>query len=201
MTRYRIYHHYHEHEDSHDEKYAVREEQEEKNRIWHKKKNMPVKIEGKASVGNKEYSAEFTLPYQKAFNAVMAAEGFCDYVKVHGWHFTEELAEWASKMMLNVEDEDVPESERKNHSWSCEEVDIAVESLRLKTNAPIGDLTYEANKIYSDNFGNALEKEATCIKIAVANSTDPDGYDGQIFCRWLADVIGKNMKVDWNAFV
>lgn len=26
-------------------------------------------------------------------------------------------------------------------------------------------------------------------------------YEGVIFCRWTADVIGKNMKIDWEKFI
>lgn len=27
------------------------------------------------------------------------------------------------------------------------------------------------------------------------------GYDGMIFCRWTADVIGRGVKIDWEKFV
>jgi len=30
---------------------------------------------------------------------------------------------------------------------------------------------------------------------------DPDGYDGQPFNRWLSDVTGMHIQVDWSEFV
>mgnify|MGYP006916057372 FL=1 len=30
---------------------------------------------------------------------------------------------------------------------------------------------------------------------------DPDGYDGQIFNRWLSDIKGMRIPVDWSDFI
>lgn len=27
------------------------------------------------------------------------------------------------------------------------------------------------------------------------------GYDGMIFCRWVADMIGKSAKINWEKFI
>nr|DAE31746.1 MAG TPA: Proteasome maturation factor UMP1 [virus sp. ctBM815] len=35
--------------------------------------------------------------------------------------------------------------------------------------------------------------------MAVAN--DEDGYEGIQFCRYIADIIGKDDTIDWNDFI
>lgn len=140
-------------------------------------------------------SAELNLPYEKAANALMSAKGYSEYVKKHGYHFTDVLAEYASKQMKN--------SDKTSHSWSASTVKKTVESLgqQMPSNVTLGDITYAANMAYADFYPDLLRDEASCIKYALKTATDIDGYEGMIFCRWTADVIGKAVSIDWEKFV
>lgn len=140
-------------------------------------------------------STEFDLPYAKAMNALMSAKGYSEYVKKHGYHFTDALAEYASKLMKN--------GDKTSHSWSASTVKKTVESLGLHmpSHVTLGDITYAANMAYADFYPDLLRDEASCIKYALKVAADVDGYEGMIFCRWTADVIGKATSIDFEKFV
>lgn len=135
------------------------------------------------------------LPYEQSANALMSAKGYVDYVKKHGYHFTEALAEHVSKMMENANG--------TRHTWTASQVKKAMESLGLTipSNVTLGDITYLANMYYADLFPDPLKDEAACLKAAYKSAVDIDGYKGMTFCRWTADVIGKAIKIDWEGFV
>lgn len=118
------------------------------------------------------------------------------YVQAHGSNFTDELSEWASSQMDNAHGD-------KSHHWSVSDVKSAFE--RLGYNKPDGmtwgDAAYSANMHYADYFGESLKTEADCIKQAYADVSDPDGYPGKIFNRWLSDVVGKRVDVPWDNFI
>lgn len=125
-----------------------------------------------------------------------AMKEYNDYVKKHGNHFTDELSKWASDRMENAKGED-------GHHWSVEQVKSVFEKLGYQKpeENTWGDVAYSANMHYADYFGITLKTEAECIKQAYADLTDPDGYSGKIFNRWISDVIGKKIYIPWSTFV
>lgn len=145
-----------------------------------------------------EAKSSYTLPYESEANALMS-EDFESYVKKHGYHFTEALAEHVSKLMVNANGQE--------HSWTASQVKRAMESLGLnisaktKTEATLGDLTYLANMYYADLYPDPLKEEASCLRTAYKIAMDPDGYKGMIFCRWTADAIGLAVNIDWKKFI
>lgn len=140
----------------------------------------------------------YKLPYETEANNLMSDE-FEEYVKKHGYHFTEALAEHVSNMMENANNQE--------HSWTAEQVKKAMESLGLmplgktKTEATLGDITYLANMYYADLYPDPLKDEASCLKAAYKVAIDPDGYKGMVFCRWTADAIGLAVNIDWKKFM
>lgn len=114
----------------------------------------------------------------------------------NGEHFTNKLSEWASKKMINAYGEE-------NHHWTVEEVKSAFISMgyELPADSTWGDAAYSANMAYADYFGMTLRTEADVIKQAYADVIDPDGYPGKIFNRWLADVMGMQIQLDWTQFI
>lgn len=128
-------------------------------------------------------------------NALESVEGFSKYVEKHGYHFTDELAEYASKMMVNASGQ--------SHSWTATQVKRSMESLNLSipNTVTTGDVTYLANMYFADLYPDPLKDEASCLRAAYKIANDPDGYEGMIFCRWTADVMGKAIKLDWEKFV
>ena len=148
--------------------------------------------------GDKAHKPYYKLPYEAEANALMSDE-FDEYVKKHGYHFTEALAEHISKMMVNANGQE--------HSWSAAQVKKAMEDLGLmplgktKTEATLGDATYLANMYYSDLYSDVLKDEVSCLRAAHKIAIDPDGYKGMIFCRWTADAIGKGLSINWKKFM
>lgn len=164
----------------------------------HKEHN-DVHFEGRVETTEGEHKVKFNLPYEQAANALMSAKGYSQYVAKYGYHFTDALAEHVSKMMVNANGQE--------HSWTTTQVKKAMESLGLiplsktKTEATLGDITYQANMYYADLYPDPFKDEALCLKAAHKIATDPDGYKGMIFCRWTADAIGKAIKIDWEKYI
>lgn len=55
-------------------------------------------------------------------------------------------------------------------------------------------------QMQNNQNSNLLKDENSCIKYAHMSASDIDGYEGMIFSRWLADVMGKPIKIDWQKF-
>lgn len=123
-------------------------------------------------------------------------EHFDAYIEKHGYHFTDELAVYASKNLSNVDGE-------TRHHWEPHHVQekLNVNTWLLPDNVTLGDVTYLANMYYSDFFPQILATEILCIKAAHKMAFDPDGYEGMIFCRWLTDVAGRQLDIPWERFV
>lgn len=113
------------------------------------------------------------------------------YIEKHGPHFTECLAEYASKQMENANG--------KEHTWKPSEVKMALseDGLKIPGHATLGDVTYVANMAYAD----FSLKDDLCMKLAYDTANDPDGYDGMIFNRWLSDILGKGVNINWREFI
>jgi hypothetical protein len=156
--------------------------------------NVEVRGHVETSTGH-SHDVKFDLPYEQTANALMSAKGYSEYVKKHGYHFTDALAEHVSKMMVNASGQ--------QHSWTTSQVKKSMESLGLTIPKHVthGDAAYLANMYYADLYPDPLKDEASCLRAAYKIANDPDGYDGMIFCRWTADAIGKAIKLDWEKFV
>lgn len=122
-------------------------------------------------------------------------KAYHDYIAKHGFHFTSSLAECASSTMKNVDG--------SSHIWSTNQI-ASILSARepFKRGITVGDITYAANMAYSDFYPEVLKDAASCVEYAIALAKDPDGYEGQIFARWIADVKHKNLenKIDWHKY-
>ena len=154
-----------------------------------------VVVESRIATPHGEHKVKFDLPYEQTANALMSAKGYSEYVKKHGYHFTDALAEHVSEMMENANGQ--------SHSWTATQVKKSVESLGLSIPNKVtnGDVTYLANMYYADLYPDPLKDEASCLRAAYKVANDPDGYEGMIFCRWTADAIGKAISINWEKFI
>lgn len=145
---------------------------------------------------NSKYVANLQKNEDGSYSAsvgVVKEDGYNDYVSKHGLHFTKALQEYASKQMVN--------SNNQEHTWTSEQVQNVCNVLNLKipNTSTIEDVTYTANMAYADFYPELLN-EHQCIKYAAAVANDKDGYTGIQFCRWVADVVGKKENIDWDKF-
>ena len=122
-------------------------------------------------------------------------KGYHEYSEKHGLHFSDKLAEWASRKMKN--------SNGVDHSWSIDDVKNAFTTMgyKLPSDYTWGDATYLANFLYSD-LAACLKTETDAVKMAYTiMSSDADGYVGMIFNRWTSDIMTKNENVEWENFM
>lgn len=122
-------------------------------------------------------------------------ESYLQYIDKHGYHFTNELAQYASSMMQN--------SNNVIHTWDSEQVRSVVDRLgyAIPSTSTIGDITYTANMCYADFFPSLIDTEDKCIQYAMNVANDIDGYEGIQFCRWLSDVNHKNITITWEKYI
>lgn len=122
-------------------------------------------------------------------------KSFKKYYRLYGPHFTKDLCNFAVSMMENESGPITP--------FTKQEIEdkLKAYNITLQYNK-LYDFVYVANMCKADFLGTAVpnDDQHLCeyIKKVV---DDPDGYDGQIFNRWLSDVEGMHIPVDWSEFV
>ena len=126
--------------------------------------------------------------------ALKAMNGYDNYEQKHGGHFTDALAEWATRRMVN--------STNDRHHWTVGDVIKAFAKMGFQKpdDRTWGDAMYAANMHYADYYMKSLPTEQDCLKQAYADLTDVDGYPEKIFSRWCADMVKKKVNVPWEEF-
>lgn len=133
------------------------------------------------------------LPFEKFAKMLMNGDAFVAYVKKNGYHFTDALADRMTLMMENADG--------SKHNWTTKQVKDAMAANGMKANphnATWGDAAYAANMMYADLYPSPITNENGCIVAAYKTVCDPDGYEGMVFCRWLSDVVAKEVEVVWE---
>lgn len=117
------------------------------------------------------------------------------YLKLYGPHFTKKLCEFAVSLM---EDE---QGEIK--MITKEELEAKLKQCNIKLQYDkLYDAVYVANMCKADFLGKSVPNDDIHLCMYVKNVIDdPDGYDGQVFNRWISDVKGTHTTVDWSEFV
>jgi len=133
-------------------------------------------------------------PYCDRINALLSSSGFLSYVAKHGLHFSDKLAKHASEALTNV---------NGVHTWAAADIKKAVADAGIVDWGcyTLGDITYLSNLYYSDFYPFIIQNEDKCIRAACKAITDPDGYNGMPFCRWLADKAGKGCIIDFTEYI
>lgn len=131
----------------------------------------------------------------QAWSILLNAPGFLKYIDQHGWHFTNELAEFASNLMVNADGH--------KHTWTVKYLikDFLDQGYKLPKDQTWGDITYLANMAYADFYPELCKTDKDCLKYAYLVATDVDGYEGMAFYRWISDVIGNKLVIDWDKFI
>ena len=78
---------------------------------------------------------------------------------------------------------------------------LIAQNVKLEYNR-LYDYVYVANMCKADFLGKSVPNDDAHLCMYVKNVIDdPDGYDGQVFFRWLSDVKHMGIPVDWSEFV
>lgn len=117
------------------------------------------------------------------------------YQRLYGPHFTKELCDFAVSMMENDKGPITPITKQQL------EEKLKVQNITLQYNQ-MYDAVYVANMCKADYLGDAVPNNDYNLCMYVKKTIDdPDGYDGQPFNRWMSDIEGMHVPVDWSEFV
>ena len=120
---------------------------------------------------------------------------FRKYQRLYGPHFTKELCNFAVSLMENDNGNITPITKQEL------EDKLKAQNIELNYNK-LYDAVYVANMCKADYLGNAVPDNDYNLCMYVKDTIDdPDGYDGQPFNRWLSDIKGMHVPVDWSEFV
>lgn len=120
---------------------------------------------------------------------------FREYYKKHGPHFTQKLCEYAVSTM---------ETKQGRISAFTKEVieqKFAQQNIKLENNAA-WDAVFVANMCKADFLGKSVPNDDYHLCMYIKDVIDdPDGYEGQPFFRWLADIEVLGIDIDWKKFM
>lgn len=117
------------------------------------------------------------------------------YLRLYGPHFTKELCDYAVSMMETDNGKITPITKQEL------EEKLKGQNITLEYNK-LYDAVYVANMCKADYLGDAIPDNDYNLCMYVKKTIDdPDGYDGQPFNRWLSDVEGMNIPIDWSDFI
>ena len=117
------------------------------------------------------------------------------YQRLYGPHFTKDLCDFAVSMMEDDKGPITPITKQQL------EEKLKVQNITLQYNK-MYDAVYVANMCKADYLGDAVPNNDYNLCMYVKKTIDdPDGYDGQPFNRWMSDIEGMHVQVDWSEFV
>lgn len=144
-----------------------------------------------------KYAANVKQNEDGSYTATLGSYKDTDYHKYidrYGKHFNKKLCQHACKQMVNYNG--------TSHTWTADQIQslINVNKISIPSTSTIYDIAYTANMAYAD-FYPSLINERQCLDYAMAVANDEDGYEGIQFCRYIADIMGKDDTIDWNNFI
>ena len=126
---------------------------------------------------------------------MISTKHYRKYQRLYGPHFTKELCDFAVSLMQddNGAIEPITKSQLEE-KMKAQNITLEYDNLY--------DAVYVANMCKADYLGNAVPNNDYNLCMYVKKTIDdPDGYDGQPFNRWMSDIIGMHIPVDWSEFV
>lgn len=122
------------------------------------------------------------------------------YMSHYGPHFTKELCEFAVKQMFVDNTEDNKKQNIK--PYTKEQVDNILNTYSVKVKySKLYDSVYVANMCKFDYLNDSVPNEQYLAKYIKNTLDDPDGAEGLVFNRWIADMKWLGIPIDWSEFV
>lgn len=125
----------------------------------------------------------------------MIGKYYKQYLKQYGHHFTKKLCDFAVSLMETDKGEFTP--------FTKQEVEERLTSTGIKLEYnKLHDHVYVANMCKADFLGDSVPNDNEHLCKYIKNVIDdPDGYDGQVFNRWISDMEGMRIPIDWSDFI
>lgn len=117
------------------------------------------------------------------------------YISLYGHHFTKALCDFAVSLMEDEKGQIEPFTKQQlEDKLKQQNIQLSYDKLY--------DAVYVANMCKADLLGTAVPDDDYHLCLYIKRVIDdPDGYDGQVFNRWLSDIKGMRIPVDWSSFV
>ena len=126
-------------------------------------------------------------------------EDLAVYMSQNGPHFNKYAFEFAVSNMYKKSENDI---EEKITPYSKNKVNelLAKYGIKLKNNY-LYDATYVAAMCKADYFGDSIPNEEYLAKYIKNTLDDPDGAEGIVFNRWIADMKWLGIPIPWEEFL
>lgn len=122
------------------------------------------------------------------------------YMSYYGCHFNKNLYEFAVGMMKK-EDKTTGEL-KKVPMMSVDELKQMLQKHKVEIDGnALYDALYLTAMVKADYWGSSIEDEEHMAKYIKDVICDVDGYDGIVFCRFLADCSAKGVSIFWDLMV
>lgn len=121
------------------------------------------------------------------------------YLSQYGPHFNKKCCEFAVSQMYKIDENG---NEKSIKPYTKEKIDEL-----LKTNnvivkyAQLEDTVYVANMCKADYYKQSVPTEQHLALYVKNTLDDPDGCDGLVFNRWIADMKWLGIAIDWESFL
>lgn len=122
------------------------------------------------------------------------------YLSYYGMHFNKLLCDFAvSKMMREDKASGMP---KKLTPMTMEELKPILEKHKVTVDSNSQyDALYLANMVKADFWGSSIEDDAHLARYIEDVLCDTDGYEGIVFCRFLADCSAKGVIIFWEQMI
>lgn len=122
-------------------------------------------------------------------------ESLAIYLSQNGPHFNKKCCEFAVSQMYKEDgDEFKPIQKGEVEEW------LRAYGIKVKY-AQLEDITYVANMCKADYFKGSVPTEQHLAMYVKETLDDPDGCEGLVFNRWIADMKWLGIAIPWDEFV
>lgn len=136
----------------------------------------------------------------KGLNEYLIPEDMEQYLSYYGCHFNKLLCEFAVSKMKR--DDKQTSMLKKITPVTMEELKALLEKYKIDIDSKEQyDALYLANMVKADFWGSSIEDEEHMAKYIEDVLCDPDGYEGLVFNRFLADCAGTGVVLFWENFI
>lgn len=122
-------------------------------------------------------------------------EDLAIYLSHYGPHFNRKCCEFAISQMYKDDNEEFKPYEKG-------EVEEFLRAYGVKVKyAQLEDITYVANMCKADYLKGSVPTEQHLAMYIHETLDDPDGCEGLVFNRWIADMKWLGIAIPWSDFI
>lgn len=126
-------------------------------------------------------------------------EDLAIYLSHNGPHFNKKCCEFAVSQMFKTDDKG---KEQKIVPYDKGKVEEMLRAYNVKVKyAQLEDITYVANMCQADYLKGSVPTEQHLAMYVKETLDDPDGCEGLVFNRWIADMKWLGIAIPWDDFI